>query len=123
MIQLAGNIWISLPINKLTIFDKQACFEPTTWASLAEIITSQEKQQKSGNRENNAYLLFVRALPPAAIFYSLTNDIQKLEIFSSTEKFGLVMLTILAVAKNFRNHTETKTLRHLRSNYITSKQL
>ena len=38
---------------------------------------------------------------PAAIFCSLTSGVQKLEIFSYTKKFGLVMLTILAVAKNF----------------------
>ena len=38
---------------------------------------------------------------PAAIFYSLTSGVQKLEIFSYTKKFGLFMLTILAAAKNF----------------------
>ena len=38
---------------------------------------------------------------PAAIFCSLTSGVQKLEIFSYTKKFGLVMLTILAAAKNF----------------------
>ena len=38
---------------------------------------------------------------PAAIFCSLTSGVQKLEIFSCTKRFGLVMLTILAGAKNF----------------------
>ena len=38
---------------------------------------------------------------PAAIFCSLTSGVQKLEIFNYTIKFGLVMLTILAAAKNF----------------------
>ena len=38
---------------------------------------------------------------PAAIFCSLTSGVQKLEIFSYTKKFGLVMLTILAGATNF----------------------
>ena len=38
---------------------------------------------------------------PAAIFCSLTSGIQKLEIFSYTNKFGLTMLTILVEAKNF----------------------
>ena len=38
---------------------------------------------------------------PAAIFCSLTSGVQKLEIFSYTIKFGLIMLTILAAAKNF----------------------
>ena len=38
---------------------------------------------------------------PAAIFCSLTSGVQKLEIFSYTKKFGLVMLTILAGTKNF----------------------
>ena len=37
----------------------------------------------------------------AAIFCSLTSGVQKLEIFSYTKKFGLVMLTVLAGAKNF----------------------
>ena len=36
-----------------------------------------------------------------AIFFSLASGVQKLEIFSYTIKFGLVMLTILAAAKNF----------------------
>ena len=38
---------------------------------------------------------------PAAVFRSLTSGVQKLEIFSYTIKFGLVVLTILAGAKNF----------------------
>ena len=38
---------------------------------------------------------------PAVVFCSLTSGIQKSNIFSYTEKFGLVMLTILAAAKNF----------------------
>ena len=38
---------------------------------------------------------------PATIFCSLTSGVQKLEIFNYTIKFGLVMLTILAAAKNF----------------------
>ena len=50
---------------------------------------------------------------PAAIFCSLTSGVQKLEIFSYTKKFGLVMLTILAGGKNLLCHTETKTLNHL----------
>ena len=38
---------------------------------------------------------------PAAIFCSLTSGVQKLEIFSYTKKFGLIMLAILAAAKRF----------------------
>ena len=38
---------------------------------------------------------------PASIVCSLTSGVQKLEIFSYTKKFGLVMLTILAGATNF----------------------
>ena len=38
---------------------------------------------------------------PAAIFCSFTSGIQKLVIFGDIEKFELVMLTILAAAKNF----------------------
>ena len=38
---------------------------------------------------------------PAAIFCSLKSGVQKLDIFSYTKKFGLVMLTILAAAKDF----------------------
>ena len=47
---------------------------------------------------------------PAAIFCSLTSGVQKLEIFSYTEKFGLVMLTVHAAAKNFAMKLKLKTL-------------
>ena len=50
---------------------------------------------------------------PAAIVCSLTSGVQKLEIFSYTKKFGLVMLTILAGEKILLCHTETKSLNHL----------
>ena len=46
---------------------------------------------------------------PAAMFCSLTNGVQKLEIFRCTKRFGLVMLTILAVAKIFAIKLELKT--------------
>ena len=46
---------------------------------------------------------------PAAIFCSLTNGVQKLQIFSYREKFGLVMLTILAAAKKFAMKLKLKT--------------
>ena len=46
---------------------------------------------------------------PTAVFCSLTNGVQKLEIFCYTEKFGLVMFTILAAAKNFAVKLKLKT--------------
>ena len=48
---------------------------------------------------------------PAAIFRSLTSGVQKLEIFSYTEKFGLVMLTILAAAKKFAMSPRNKNFK------------
>ena len=49
----------------------------------------------------------------AAIVCSLTSGVQKLEIFSYTKKFGLVMFAILVGEKILLCHTETKTLNHL----------
>ena len=46
---------------------------------------------------------------PAAIFCSLTNGVQKLQIFSYREKFGLVMFTILAAAKHFAMKLKLKS--------------
>ena len=46
---------------------------------------------------------------PAAIFCSLTNGVQKLEIFNYTTKFGLVMLTIFAAVKHFAMKLKLET--------------
>ena len=46
---------------------------------------------------------------PAAVFCSLTNGVQKLEIFSYTEKFGLVILAILSAVKNIAMILKLKT--------------
>ena len=59
----------------------------------------------STNNNNNTHLVICLGATdfalPAAISCSLTKGVQKLEIFTCTEKFGLVILTILVAAKNF----------------------